>query len=264
MLNKSFSYNENRHPEHLLSVWPHVLPDSNSRLCGQGSTWWGKWQFGVTSAEQRLFIQWRMKIGILYLTEWSPLPDSNSRPCEWGSSWSAGGFITMLLNYMLLLHLWNFNFSPPQNRNGVLYCARYIQGVERHCQITSQAWQVWFWYCCAQNAPLYRENGLMILNLVFWFCLVGVNKQTPLGMFYWIFWVRLDTCHIVTRSIYFCEIDLDRIGDLSDSNIVFPFVGCSLFGENVKSWSRHFSSCFLANLNLCFLFAAFSFLCCSM
>ena len=37
------------------------------------------------------------------------------------------------------------------------------------------------------------------------------------------------------RSSYFCEIDLDRIGDLSDSNIVFAFVGCSLLGVNVKS-----------------------------
>ena len=35
--------------------------------------------------------------------------------------------------------------------------------------------------------------------------------------------------------IYLCEIDLDRIGDLSDSNIVFAFVGCSVLGENIKS-----------------------------
>ena len=51
----------------------------------------------------------------------------------------------------------------------------------------------------------------------------------------WKFLINNNEEGINVLKIYLCEIDLDRIGDLSDSNIVFALVGCSVLGENIKS-----------------------------
>ena len=56
------------------------LQRSNSRLCGQGSSWWGKWHLGEPSALQKLFIQWRHWAWHC----WTPsLVTIHSRYCNW-------------------------------------------------------------------------------------------------------------------------------------------------------------------------------------
>ena len=54
-------------------------------------------------------------------------------------------------------------------------------------------------------------------------------------MYVWKFLTNNNEEGINVLIIYLCEIDLDRIGDLSDSNTVFALVGCSVLGENIKS-----------------------------